>query len=71
MFGTYGFVPRMQCYHGLVSCTTDTGTTVDGTFDAAGGISYSGKKTGTAVSPILGLVAEQPPYGERIGPAVA
>jgi tocopherol cyclase len=50
VMGWYGFVPRMQCYHGLVSLHHELrGTvTVDGhTHDAAGGVGYTEKDWGS------------------------
>jgi hypothetical protein len=50
VMGWYGFVPRMQCYHGLVSLHHELrGTiTVDGVIhDAAGGIGYTEKDWGS------------------------
>ena len=50
VMGWYGFVPRMQCYHGLVSLHHELrGTiTVGGkTFNAAGGVGYTEKDWGS------------------------
>lgn len=50
IMGWYGFVPRMQCYHGLVSYYHDLrgSITVKGqVFDAAGGIGYTEKDWGS------------------------
>jgi hypothetical protein len=50
VMGWYGFVPRMQCYHGLVSLhhRLRGSITVDGAvYDAAGGIGYTEKDWGS------------------------
>jgi hypothetical protein len=50
VMGWYGFVPRMQCYHGLVSLHHGlSGTiTIDGySYDASGGVGYTEKDWGS------------------------
>lgn len=50
VMGWYGFVPRMQCYHGLVSLHHGlSGTiTIDNTvYDAVGGVGYTEKDWGS------------------------
>ena len=50
IMGWYGFVPRMQCYHGLVSYYHDLAGTirVNGReYDAAGGVGYTEKDWGS------------------------
>ncbi len=50
VMGWYGFVPRMQCYHGLVSLHHGLrgSITVGGrTYDAAGGVGYTEKDWGS------------------------
>ncbi len=50
VMGWYGFVPRMQCYHGLVSFhhRTRGSIRVDGKlYDAAGGVGYTEKDWGS------------------------
>ena len=50
IMGWYGFVPRMQCYHGLVSYHHQLAgaiTVAGQTFDAAGGVGYTEKDWGS------------------------
>ncbi|MEL7161871.1 MAG: tocopherol cyclase family protein [Bacteroidota bacterium] len=51
IMGWYGFVPRMQCYHGLVSYhhQLSGSITVNGRrYDAAGGVGYTEKDWGSS-----------------------
>lgn len=47
IMGWYGFVPRMECYHGLVSYHHTLSGTINGQ-DAAGGVGYIEKDWGTS-----------------------
>lgn len=50
IMGWYGFVPRMQCYHGLVSYhhgLRGTITVAGRAYDAAGGVGYTEKDWGS------------------------
>jgi hypothetical protein len=50
VMGWYGFVPRMQCYHGLVSLhhgLSGTITINDVAYDACGGVGYTEKDWGS------------------------
>lgn len=50
VMGWYGFVPRMQCYHGLVSLHHGLRGTIKvggSTYDAAGGVGYTEKDWGS------------------------
>ncbi|MFT7120029.1 MAG: hypothetical protein ACJAZ9_000198 [Neolewinella sp.] len=50
IMGYYGYIPKMQCYHGLVSYYHDLAgkVTIDGVeYDAAGGVGYTEKDWGS------------------------